>query len=211
MLWNSLASARVAISRIWPASSTPVGPPPAMAKVSQPSRSGPGASVSAISKAANSRRRMLSASSRVFIPGAHFANSSWPKYDCRMPAATHQHVVVEVNVVSSGRRAVTRRASASRSNGLAEKGGDVAVARQFLAQRPADLPDAERSGGALVEQRLEDVAGRPVEQRDVDVVAPEAARAEQPAEPATDDQHLRPTVAHRFDSTHARFVALCAG
>ena len=79
MLWNSLANARVANSRICPASSTPVGPPPATAKVSHSSRSGPGGSVSAISKAANTRRRMLSASSRVFMPGAHVANCSLPK------------------------------------------------------------------------------------------------------------------------------------
>ena len=79
MLWNSLASARVAISRIWPASSTPVGPPPDTANVSQASRSGPAGSVSAISNAPNSRRRMVRASSRVFIPGAQAASSSRPK------------------------------------------------------------------------------------------------------------------------------------
>ena len=70
---------RVASSRICPASSTPVGPPPAMAKVSH-------ASLGVVGGASRpSRRRRTpcggrsSASSSVFIPGAHCANSSWPK------------------------------------------------------------------------------------------------------------------------------------
>ena len=41
----------------------------------------------AISNAPKIRRRISSASARVFIPGAKAANSSCPKYDCRTPAA----------------------------------------------------------------------------------------------------------------------------
>ena len=95
MLWNSWARVRVAISRICPASSTPVGPPPATTNVNQPSRSGPGGSVSAISNAPNRRRRMASASSRVFIPGAHCANSGMPEVGLLHPDGDDQHVVVE--------------------------------------------------------------------------------------------------------------------
>ena len=75
----SALSVLVASSRIWPASSTPVGPAPTRAKVSQRARSSWVGAVSAISNAPNTRRRMVSASAIVFIPGATRANSSWPK------------------------------------------------------------------------------------------------------------------------------------
>ena len=210
MLWNSLARARVAISRIWPASSTPVGPPPATAKVSHPSRSGPGGSVSAISNAPNSRRRMRQ---RV-VEGLHSRRPLRELLvaEVGLPHAggDDQHVVVERErglVGAAGGDAARVGVEVDR---LAEQGGDVAVAGQLLAQRAADLPDAQRPGGALVEQRLEHVARRAVEQRDVDVDLPEPARAEQPAEPAADDQHPRSTVSqsrHHFHSrTHWRVL-----
>ena len=76
---NWSRSVRVASSRIWPASSTPVGPAPTSAKVSQRRRSAGSVAVCAISKAPKTRRRITSASASVFIPGACGANSSWPK------------------------------------------------------------------------------------------------------------------------------------
>ena len=81
-------------------------------------------------------------------------------------------------------------------DGLAEQGGDVAIAGQLFTKRAADLPDAERSGRALVEQRLEDVTRSAIEQRDVDVGVLEAACAEESAEPAPDDHYLHPTGIH---------------
>src|SRR6476469_5954931 len=60
----------------------------------------------------------------------------------------------------------------------------------------ADLPNAQRPGGALVEQRLEHVAGSAIKQRDLDIDTPEPARAEQPSESAPDDQHPCSTVTH---------------
>jgi hypothetical protein len=49
----------------------------------------------------------------------------------------------------------------------------------------------------LVEQWLEDVARRAIEQRDVHVQAAQAPRAEQATEPAADDQHSgTPVVRH---------------
>ena len=79
---------RVASSRIWPASSQPVGPAPTMAIVSHCARSASSAAVSAISNAPSTRRRISNASSMVFIPGACSASSSWPKYDWPAPPAT---------------------------------------------------------------------------------------------------------------------------
>ncbi len=75
----SARSVLVASSRICPASSTPVGPAPTRAKVSQRARSAAEVALSAISNAPNTRRRMVSASEIDFIPGANAANSSCPK------------------------------------------------------------------------------------------------------------------------------------
>lgn len=79
-IWrNSVRSVLVASSRIWPASSTPVGPAPTRANVSQRARSPASLAESAISKAPNTRRRIFRASASVFMPGAKTANSSCPK------------------------------------------------------------------------------------------------------------------------------------
>ena len=75
----SARSVLVASSRIWPASSTPVGPAPTRANVSQRRRWAGSSVVSAISNAPNTRRRMVSTSESVFMPGAIGANSSCPK------------------------------------------------------------------------------------------------------------------------------------
>ena len=87
---------------------------------------------------------------------------------------------------------------------FAEQGGDVAVTRELLAQRMADLPNAQRPGGALVEQRLEHVARSAIKQRDLDIDTPEPARAEQPSESAPDDQHPCSTVTHHVTFSHSR-------
>ena len=75
----SRRSVLVATSRICPASSTPVGPAPTRAKVSQRARSAGSPADSAISNAPKIRRRIFMASSMVFIPGAIGAYSSCPK------------------------------------------------------------------------------------------------------------------------------------
>jgi len=76
-----------AISDSAPASSTPVGPPPTSTNVSSRRRRAGSGSRSARSKASRIRRRISSASSRVFSPGASFSHASWPKYACRDPEA----------------------------------------------------------------------------------------------------------------------------
>ena len=70
-----------AISAIWPAISTPVGPAPTTTKVSQPVRRAGSGSSSAPSKALRMRRRTSSALSSDFTSGACSAHSSWPKYE----------------------------------------------------------------------------------------------------------------------------------
>ena len=71
--------------RSGPATSTPVGPPPTTAKVSQARRSSSSSASSAISNAPKIRVRSASASSTVFMVGACGANSGWPKYELPTP------------------------------------------------------------------------------------------------------------------------------
>ena len=93
-----------------------------------------------------------------------------------------------MNVVLVGAARVDATRVGVEVDRVAEQGGHIAVVRQLLAQRTADLPDAERPGGALVQQWLEHVARRAVEQRDIDDVhTPQPASAEQAAESAPDD------------------------
>jgi hypothetical protein len=72
-------STRCASSAICPASSTPVGPAPTIANVIHASRSTGSDPCSASSNAPRIRLRSRFASSSVFIPGASWAHSSWPK------------------------------------------------------------------------------------------------------------------------------------
>ena len=88
-------SVLVASSRICPASSTPVGPAPTRANVSQLRRSAGSAAVSAISNAPYTRRRIASASAIVFMPGAQRANSSMAEIGLPDPGG-HDEVVVAV-------------------------------------------------------------------------------------------------------------------
>jgi len=81
------ASELRASSPICPASSTPVGPPPTIAKVSHAARRASSVSHSAISNAPKIRPRSRSASSIVFIPGAHCSKRSLPKYEVVTPPA----------------------------------------------------------------------------------------------------------------------------
>ena len=70
----------------------------------------------------------------------------------------------------------------------------VVVAAQDVPNRWGDLPSREDAGRELVEQRLEEVVVPCVDERHVDGCPPEELRGEQPAEPASDDDH--PVVVH---------------
>jgi hypothetical protein len=76
-----------AISDSAPASSAPVGPAPMIANVRNAACFSGSVSRSAASNASSTRRRISSASSIVFSPGAFFSHSSWPKYECVAPVA----------------------------------------------------------------------------------------------------------------------------
>ena len=78
---KSLRSVSRASSPIWPAISTPVGPPPTTTNVSQASRRSGSGSSSAASKAARMRPRTISALSSDLTSAAYSLQSSWPKYE----------------------------------------------------------------------------------------------------------------------------------
>src|SRR5215204_3447321 len=84
---NSCGSMSRAISAIWPAISTPVGPAPTIANVNRAARRAGSASTSAASNAARILRRTSRALSSDFSSGASGRQSSWPKYEYSEPAA----------------------------------------------------------------------------------------------------------------------------
>src|SRR5207248_4282721 len=92
-----LRSVLVATSRICPANSTPVGPAPTRAKVSQRRRSAGSSADSAISNAPNTRRRIFRASSMVFILGAKRAYSSCPEIGLPHPGGQDEVVVTDLD------------------------------------------------------------------------------------------------------------------
>ena len=80
-------------------------------------------------------------------------------------------------------------------DGLRRDAAEVAVAAQDPAQRCGDLPLGQDAGRALVEQRLEQVVRRPVDEGHRHGRAAQCAGGEQPAETAADDHHAARTAA----------------
>ena len=107
----------------------------------------------------------------------------------------HQIVVVHVEERFVGTTGGDAARVGIETNRLAEKRRHIVVLGQLLAQRPTDLPDAERARRTLVQQRLKHMACRPVEQSDVHPDLAEPTGAEQAAESTADDEDLGPAVA----------------
>jgi len=80
-VWKSLRRVSRASSAIWPAISTPVGPPPTTTNVSHSARTSGSGSISAASNALRMRLRATSALSSDFTSVAYRPQSSWPKYE----------------------------------------------------------------------------------------------------------------------------------
>ena len=192
---KSRRSVSRAISAIWPAISTPVGPAPTMANVSHAARAAGSCSSSAASKAARMRRRMSSAPSSVLSSGANAPPVLAP----------------EVGVVRAGRddqRVVghqERRGGVAGGDGqlapldvdrgdLAQDDAHVAAALEDRAQRRGDLARGQRARGHLVGERLEEMEVAPVDQGDVGPRAAQVADRLQAAEAAADDHHPESSV-----------------
>ena len=157
----SSRSVLVATSRICPASSTPVGPAPTTAKVSQRRRSAGSVAHSATSNAPNTRRRIFSASSIDFIPGANAAYSSCPNRTARPqpPGSGSRSRTRSPRPAAARRQLLGVRVDAGHLRPLRIL--DVAVLGQQCPQRERDLPLRQNADRALVEQRLEAGDARP--------------------------------------------------
>jgi hypothetical protein len=137
------------------------------------------------------RRRISSASSSDFSPGAAFAQSSWPKYAKCAPGGDDQRVVVD--------RAAVRQQHLPRvdvdADRLAEQHGRVLALAEDRPQRLGDLARAQRASRDLVEQRLEEVEVAAIDerQRDLRLAAEDPGRV-QAGEPAANDEHAMPPV-----------------
>ena len=145
---------------------------------------------SASSKASRMRRRISSASSRLLRPGARDSQSSCPKYACRAPEATTR-VVVGEEPPSRERDLAPVRVD---RNGLGQHDVRVLLAAQ---NRPDGVGDVGRREGRrrdLIEERLEEVMVAPVDHRDPDRSAGEAARRFESSESGAHDHDVRPSV-----------------
>jgi hypothetical protein len=79
---------------------------------------------------------------------------------------------------------------------------DVPVVLEDVAQRRRDLPLGQDPGGHLVEQRLEQVVLRAVDERDRGVAAAQRPCREEPAEAAPDDDDPMPWCPVHHGSLH---------
>src|SRR5580704_5343050 len=168
---KSRSSTRREISASAPAISTPVGPAPIIVKVSQLATSAASTSRSAASYATSTRRRISTASSSVFRPGAGPSHSSCPKYECVEPL----HDLAP--------RVDRRR--------LAKNYAGIALPPQYPSYRRRNIARSQRGGRHLVEQRLKQVVVAPIDHRQPDGCALERPRRRHPTEAATNDDDVR--------------------
>ena len=187
IVWKSFGRTRRESSPIWPAISTPVGPPPTTTNVSHARRFSGSSSSAAISNAPRIRPRISRASSIVFIPGRPARELVVTEVGLPGPGGDDQAVVGNREVLPVGRIAVTVRASRSKPVDLGELDLDVALTAKDVADRRGDLALREDARGHLVEQRLEQVVVDPVDQGHLDWGAPQEACGEEPTEAASDD------------------------
>ena len=175
-----------AISAIWPAISTPVGPAPTTTKVSSAAwRSGSGSS-SAASKAsricAADRQRALERLElgRVLLPLVV------AEVGVLRAAGDDQRVVLErarARRPARRRAGATRRAARSKSTTSASTTRTLRRAAEDAPQRVADLGRRDGARGHLIGQRLEEVEVAPVDERDLDRQARELSAACRPPKP----------------------------
>ena len=164
----SSRSVLVASSRIWPASSTPVGPAPTRANVSQCVLSAwLVARLGHLERAEHPAPDGQRVRDRLH-PGRERGELVVPEVGLAHPGGDDQVVVAELDGSPSGRRAAHLRAAGSMPSHLGQHALDVLVPLEHLAQRGGDLPLGQDAGGALVEQRLEQVVLGAVDEGDGD-------------------------------------------
>ena len=191
LMWRkSSRSVRRAISASAPASSTPVGPPPTMTKVSSRRCATGSVSRSAASNASSTRR---------LIPGHRRASSALapatPTRDGRNRRAPRRwrRPDSRTRPRSSPRSAVQH--DAARSHGsmvrtFGEQHAHVLLMTEDPADRRRDVARRQRRGGHLIQQRLEEMVVVPIDERHPHRRGGERARGIQPAEAAANDHDM---------------------
>ncbi len=108
----------------------------------------------------------------------------------------HQSVVRQRQLLAVGGQRVHDPAVQIQVLHLGQHDARVGLFPDDAAQRRRDEASGQDPGGDLIQQRLEQVVIGPVHDRDVDIGAGQGTRHPDPAEPATDDDHLVPSLAH---------------
>ena len=185
----SLRSVLVATSRICPASSTPVGPAPTRAKVSQRDRSaGSCGGLGQLERAEDpppDLHRVLDG----LHPGRDRGVLVVPEIGLPDAGGQDEVVVAELDLLAE--RAPRQHPPPGRvqAGRLGDDELDVAVLGQQLAQRRGDLTLGQDAGRALVQHRLEQVMLGPVDEGHLDRRARQHPGGEQPREAAAHDHH----------------------
>jgi hypothetical protein len=133
----------------------------------------------------STRRRISSASSTVFSPGARRSHSACPKYEWLAPGGDDQGV--EPDLAVREEHLLPRDVDRAR---LGEEHGRVLLSPQDPPDRRGDVRGGELGGGDLIEEGLEEVVVLPVEERDADRRATERARGVETAETAAEDDDV---------------------
>jgi hypothetical protein len=107
-------------------------------------------------------------------------------------AGGNDHTLVRDVTTPANRIEVTWRAFEIEIDDFAKKNPRVPLAAANVADRRRDVPLGENPGRKLIEQRLKQVVVRPVDDRDIDIGAPQRFRRKESAESAADDRDGMP-------------------
>ena len=194
---KSSLSTRLDSSAIWPAISTPVGPPPTTTKVSHSCRFAGSSSSSAISKAPEDAAAKLEGVVDRLHPGRPARELVVAEVGLAGAGGDDQAVVRDLDGASVGARGRELSSLEVEAVDLGELDVDVPLAVENAAERRCDLALREDPGGDLVEHRLEEVVVVAVHERHSDRGATQPARGEQAPEASAHDHDSMGLGGHR--------------
>jgi hypothetical protein len=124
----------------------------------------------------------------------------------RAPGRDHQAVVAQHQFLAVRGQGVHDPAVQVQVLHVGQHHARVGLLPDHAAQRRGDEAIGQDPGGDLIQQRLEQMVVGPVHDRDVDLGSGQGTRSPDPAEPAADDDHPVPSLAHE-DSISGRDLA----
>ncbi len=119
-----------------------------------------------------------------------------PEVGVRAPSRDHQSVVRQRQLPAVRGQSAHGPAVQIQLLHLGQHHARVGLPPGNAAQRRRDEAIWQDPGGDLIQQRLEQVVIGPVHDRDVDIGAGQSTRDPDSAEPATDNDHLVPSLTH---------------